>query len=39
MKLCFCYKQDVPKNNASIFINIQNETNEIKMVINNLIKI
>lgn len=39
MKLCFYYKQDVLKNNPSIFINIQNETNELKIVINKLIKI
>lgn len=39
LSLSFYYKQDVLKNNTSIFkINIQNETNEIKIVISNLRK-
>ena len=38
LSLSFYYKQDVLKNNTSIFINIQNETNEIKIVINNFSK-
>lgn len=39
LSISFYHKQDVLKNNTSIFkINIQNETNEIKIVISNLRK-